>query len=144
MANGILNGTDLKVYDGTTLIAYSTSGTININHSPRSTSNKDDAGWETAMEGYRSWDVSVDAMYAWLDASGSAISGKTLSELFTSYIATRASLTITFGVTTTATEDTKYSGTVWLTSASLTAPNEDSATYSASFQGSGALTQTIS
>ena len=83
-------------------------------------------------------------MYAWLDDSGSAISGITLSELFTTYIATRASFTVTFGVTTTGTEDTKYTGTVWMTSASLTAPLEDSATYTASFQGSGALTQTIS
>ena len=144
MANGILNGTDLKVYDGTTLIAYATNGTININHSPRSISNKESGGYEESMEGMRYWDVSVDAMYAWLDASGSAIAGKTLSELFTSYIHSRASFTITFGVTTTGTEDTKYSGTVWMTSASLTAPLEDSATYSASFQGTGALTQTIS
>ena len=144
MANGILNGTDLKVYDGSTLIAYATNGTININHSPRSISNKESGGWEENMEGMRNWDVSVDAMYAWLDASGSAITGKTLSELFTAYINTRASFTITFGVTTTGSEDTKYSGTVWMTSASLTAPLEDSATYSASFQGTGALTQTIS
>lgn len=144
MANGILNGTDLQVYDGTTLIAYATSATININHSPRTITNKESSGWDESMEGLRSWDVSVDAMYAWLDASGSAIGGKTLSELFTSYIHTRASFTITFGVTTTGTEDTKYSGTVWMTSASLNAPLEDSATYSASFQGSGALTQTIS
>ena len=144
MANGILNGTDLKVYDGATLIAYATNGTININHSPRSISNKESGGYEESMEGMRNWDVSVDAMYAWLDAAGSAIAGKTLSELFTSYIHTRASFTITFGVTTTGTEDTKYSGSVWMTSASLTAPLEDSATYSASFQGTGALTQTIS
>ncbi len=143
MANGILNGTDLKVYDAGTLIAYATNATININHSTRSISNKESSGWEESMEGFRNWDVSVDAMYAWLDASGSAISGSTLSELFTAYITTRASFTITFGVTSSSTGDTKYTGTVWMTSASLTAPTEDSATYSASFQGSGALTQTI-
>ena len=118
MANGILNGTDLKVYDAGTLIAYATNATININHSTRSISNKESSGWEESMEGFRNWDVSVDAMYAWLDASGS-------------------------GVTSSSTGDTKYTGTVWMTSASLTAPTEDSATYSASFQGSGALTQTI-
>ena len=143
MANGILNGTDLKVYDAGTLIAYSTNATININHTTRSISNKESGAWEESMEGFRNWDVSVDAMYAWLDADGNPISGSTLSELFTAYIHTRASFTITFGVTTTATADTKYTGTAWMTSASLTAPTEDSATYSASFQGSGALTQTI-
>ena len=143
MANGILNGTDIKVYNAGTLIAFATSGTININHSPRSTSNKEDGGWESALEGYRSFDVSVDAMYAWLDASGSAISNTTLSELYTNYIHTRTSFTITFGSTGSTAGDTKYTGTVFMTSASLTAPNEDSATFSASFQGTGALTQTI-
>ena len=143
MANGQLNGTDLGVYIGGTLVAYSTSATLNVNHSPRSTSNKEDGGWETAMEGYRNWDVSCDALYAWLDPAGSAISNETLSELFTSYITTRASFTLTFGVTSSTTGDTKYTGTAWLTSASLSAPNEDTATFSVSFQGSGELTQTI-
>ena len=143
MANGQLNGTDLGVYIGGTLVAYSTSATINVNHSPRSTSNKEDGGWESAMEGYRNWDVSCDAMYAWLDPAGSAISNETLSEIFTGYITTRASFTLTFGVTSSTTGDTKYTGTAWLTSASLSAPNEDTSTFSVSFQGTGSLIQTV-
>ena len=143
MANGQINGTELGVYIGGTLVAYSTSASLNVNHSPRSTSNKEDGGWETAMEGYRNWDVSCDALYAWLDPAGSAISNETLSELFTSYITTRASFTLTFGVTSSTTGDTKYTGTAWLTSASLSAPDQDTSTFSVSFQGSGELTQTI-
>ena len=143
MANGQLNGTELGVYIEGTLVAYSTSASLNVNHSPRSTSNKEDGGWETAMEGYRNWDVSCDALYAWLDPAGSAISNETLSELFTSYITTRASFTLTFGVTSSTTGDTKYTGTAWLTSASLSAPDQDTSTFSVSFQGSGELTQTI-
>ena len=149
MANGILNGTDLKVYitpDGgsATLIAYATNATININHSTRSISNKESSGWEESMEGMRNWDVSVDAMYAWLDADGSAIGGLTLSELFSVMIQTRAKASITYGVTSTSSAYTKYAGDVWMTSSSLTAPLEDSSTFSASFQGTGALTQTVS
>ena len=34
--DGQLNGTELGVYIGGTLIAYSTSASLNINHSPRS------------------------------------------------------------------------------------------------------------
>ena len=142
--DGQINGTELGVYIGGTLIAYSTSATLNVNHSPRSTSNKEDGGWETAMEGYRTWDVSCDALYAWLTPAGSAISNSTLSDLFTAYITTRASFTITFGSTeTTGIGWTKYTGDAWLTSASLSAPNEDTSTFSVSFQGSGELTQTI-
>ena len=126
-----------------TLIAYATNATINVNHSPRSISNKESSGWEESMEGFRNWDVSVDAMYAWLDADGGAIGGLTLSELFDTMINTRVKTTITFGVTTTATGDTKYTGSVWMTSASLTAPLEDSSTFSASFQGTGALSQAV-
>ena len=142
--DGQINGTELGVYIGGTLIAYSTSATLNVNHSTRSTSNKEDGGWETAMEGYRNWDVSCDALYAWLDPAGSAISNKTLSDLFTAYITTRASFTITFGSTeTTGIGWTKYTGTAWMTSASLSAPNEDTSTFSVSFQGSGELKQAI-
>jgi len=143
MANGQLNGTDLKVYVAGTLVAYSTNCSININHSLRSTSSKESAGWDENMEGMRNWDLSCDSLYAWLAPDGSAISGLTLSELFTTYMATRTSFAVTFGVTTSATEDTKYTGTAWITSLSLTAPLEDTSTYSVSMTGSGALTQTI-
>ena len=96
MANGQLNGTDLGVYIGGTLVAYSTNATININHSPRSTTNKESGGFEENMEGLRNWDVSVDALYAWLDPAGSAISNETLSEILTGYWATRAKFSLTF------------------------------------------------
>ena len=95
------------------------------------------------MEGLRSWDVSVDALYAWMQPDGNPISNETLSEIFTGYWTTRAKFTLTFGVTTTAQNDTKYVGDAWLTSVSLTAPMEDTATFSASFQGTGELVQTI-
>ena len=142
--DGQLNGTELGVYIGGTLIAYSTSATLNINHGTRSTSNKESGGWDENMEGMRNWDVSCDSLYAWLDPAGSAISNETLSDMFTAYIATRTSFVLTFGSTsTTGVGFTKYTGDAWMTSASISAPLEDTATFSASFQGSGALTQTI-
>ena len=142
--DGQLNGTELGVYIGGTLIAYSTSATINMNHSTRSTSSKESGGWEDNMEGMRNWDVSCDALYAWLDPAGSAISNSTLSDMFTAYIATRASFTLTFGSTsTTGVGFTKYTGDAWMTSASISAPLEDTSTFSVSFQGSGELVQTI-
>tara|TARA_R110002020_G_scaffold301366_1_gene516811 strand:+ start:36 stop:473 length:438 start_codon:yes stop_codon:yes gene_type:complete len=143
MADGQLNGTDLGVYIAGTLVAYSTSATLNVNHTTRSTSNKEDSGWETSMEGYRNWDVSCDALYAWVDPAGSAITNKTLSDIFTAYVTTRTSFELTFGANGGASNDTKYVGTAWLTSASLSAPNEDTSTFSVSFQGSGPLVQTV-
>ena len=142
--DGQINGTELRVYLAGTLVAYSTSATINVNHSTRSTSSKDSGGWEDSMEGMRNWDVSVDALYAWLTPAGGAIGNETMSDIFTAYMATRASFELTFGVTTTDSGDTKYVGTAWLTSASLTSRIEDTSTFSASFQGSGVLVQTVS
>ena len=51
MANGQLNGTELGVYVGGTLVAYSTNATLNVNHSTRSTTSKESGGWEDNMEG---------------------------------------------------------------------------------------------
>lgn len=141
--DGQLNGTELGVYVGGVLVAYSTNATLNVNHSTRSTTSKESGGWEDNMEGLRNWDVSCDALYAWLDPDGIAISNKTLSDLFTGYLATRTSFDLTFGNTSATAGNTKYTGTAWLTSASLTAPLEDTSTFSVSFQGSGPLVQAI-
>lgn len=141
--DGQLNGTELGVYVGGTLVAYSTNATLNVNHSTRSTTSKESGGWEDNMEGLRNWDVSCDALYAWVDPAGDPITNKTLSDLFTGYLATRTSFELTFGNTGVVADDTKYVGTAWLTSASLTAPLEDTSTFSVSFQGSGPLVQTI-
>ena len=142
--DGQLNGTELGVYVGANLVAYSTNATININHSTRSTSNKESGGWDENMEGMRSWDVSCDALYAWLQPDGTAITKRTMSDMFTDYIDTRASFELTWGSkTTTGIGFTKYVGTAWLTSSSITAATEDTATFTVSFQGSGPLVQTI-
>lgn len=144
--NGILNGTKIGVYDGSTLLAYSTSGSISINHNLRDASNKSSGGWSESLEGQRDWEISAEGLLAFLDASGtagggSAITGKTVDEMFTSYIATRSTLSIVFE--TTESGDYKYSGTAYLTSVSMEAPMEDTSTWSMSFKGTGVLTQAV-
>ncbi len=142
--DGQLNGTQLGVYVAGTLIAFSTNATININHSTRNTSSKESGGWEESMEGMRTWDVSCDALYAWLRSDGGAIAKTTMSDMFTNYINTRTSFELTWGsALTTGVGWTKYVGTAWMTSASITAATEETATFSVNFQGSGSLTQTI-
>ena len=140
-----INGTDIKVYDsGTTeLVAYAQSGTLNINLGTRDISNKESSGWAAAMEGQRSWDVSVEGAYAWTVPAGTGITNGA-DDLLNSYIITRASLVIKFGNTAGATGDIIYEGTAWLTSFSVSAPTEDTATYSLSFTGTGGLTQRVS
>tara|TARA_R100001244_G_C5113547_1_gene121718 strand:- start:126 stop:572 length:447 start_codon:yes stop_codon:yes gene_type:complete len=142
--DGQLNGTDVAVYIGPTLVAYATNGTLNINHTTRSTSSKESGGWEESMAGMRSWDASCDALYAWLTPAGGDITNTTLSDMFTAYIDTRTTFNLTFGSKRISGIGwTKYTGDAWMTSASITAGNEESATFTVSFQGTGVLTQTI-
>tara|TARA_R100001443_G_scaffold117213_1_gene140545 strand:- start:1300 stop:1716 length:417 start_codon:yes stop_codon:yes gene_type:complete len=134
---GIINGTKFGVYDGGTLVAYATSGSLSINHNARETSNKESGGYKEILEGQRDWEISCEGMVAF---DGGAT--KSIDELFTSYIATRASLTVSFESSESG--DKKWSGTAFLTSISLDAPNEESTTYSCSFAGTGALTMASS
>ena len=141
----ILNGTDIKVYDSGTgiLVAFAQNGSLNINHSLREITNKESAGWKESLEGLRDWSVDLDGAYAWTDAAGAALTNGA-DDLLNSYMITRQALTIKFGNVAAATGDTVYSGSVWLTSFSVSAGTEDTATYSISLEGTGAITQTVS
>tara|TARA_Y100000401_G_scaffold5734_1_gene3891 strand:+ start:9583 stop:10017 length:435 start_codon:yes stop_codon:yes gene_type:complete len=142
----ILNGTDIKVYDSTTniLVAFAQNGTINVNHSVREITNKESNGYKEVLEGLRDFTVSLDGAYAWTDASGSALTNGADDLLLTNIITNRVALTIRFGNTGGTTGDTYYEGSVFLDSFSVTAPTEDTATYSLNFTGTGAITQNVS
>ena len=139
----ILNGTELKVYSsGTTnLVAFAQNCTININHSPREITNKESGGYKEILEGLRDFSIDVDGAYAWTDASGTALANGA-DDLVNSNILTRATVDFIFG-DTQATSDVSYSGSGYITSISLTGGTEDTATYSLTIEGTGALTQTV-
>jgi TP901-1 family phage major tail protein len=146
----ILNGTDIKVYDSSTniLVAYAQSGTLNFSMSTRDITNKESAGFKESLEGLREWSVDLDGAYAWTDASGSALTNGA-DDLFIKYLLdagsnTREAFTIRFGNTGGTTGDTYYQGTAFLTSVSVSAPTEDTATYSMSFEGTAGLVATVS
>lgn len=141
----ILNGTDIKVYDSGTglLVAFAQNGSLNINHSLREITSKESGGFKESLEGLRDWSVDLDGAYAWTDAAGAALTNGA-DDLLNSYMITRTALTIKFGNVAAATGDTVYSGSVWLTSFSVSAGTEDTATYSISLEGTGAITQTVS
>ena len=137
--NGVINGTKFGVYAAGTKIAYATSASISMNHNLRDTSTKDSSGWRDQLEAQRDWEVSVEGMLIFVDGSGGAISNLTMNELYSTYIASRTEFTLMFS--TEESGDIKWSGQAFLTSLSADTPNEDSSTWSASFSGTGALTQ---
>ena len=135
---GVINGTKFGVYAGGTKIGYATSASLSINHNLRDTSTKDSGGWRDQLEGQRDFEVSVEGMVIFATASG-AISDLTVDELYTSYIASRTEFEIKFS--TEVSGDYKWTGNAFMTSISMDTPNEDSSTFSASFSGTGPLTQ---
>jgi|TARA_R100000482_G_C5129339_1_gene150841 predicted secreted protein len=135
---GVINGTKFGVYAGGTKIGYATSASLSINHNLRDTSTKDSGGWRDQLEGQRDFEVSVEGMVIFATASG-AISDLTVDELYTSYIATRTEFELKFS--TEVSGDYKWTGNAFMTSISMDTPNEDSSTFSASFSGTGPLTQ---
>ena len=137
--NGIINGTKFGVYAAGTKIGYATSASISMNHNLRDTSTKDSSGWRDQLEGQRDWEVSVEGMLIFVDGSGGAISDITANELYSSYIASRTEFEVKFS--TEVSGDVKWTGNAFMTSLSMDTPNEDSSTWSASFSGTGQLTQ---
>ena len=128
---GVINGTLLGVYIGGTLIAKSTSCTLNIVHNTRNTSSKDSSGWEEALGAMRSWTVSGD----FLDAEDAAYR---FDDLF-SLINNRSVVTLKFSSEVSG--DKYYTGSALLTSLDREAPMEDNVSGAYSFKGTGALSE---
>ena len=138
--HGILNGTEIKIYTNSQLVAYATSGSLDISMDTRETTGFFSAAWTNIVEGTRSWSVSLDGMYAWETDGGT--SPKNADWLFKTYLKNRVLFDIDFGTRDNESGDVKYSGKAYLTSISLTGGTEDSSTFSASFEGNGELTLT--
>jgi predicted secreted protein len=140
----ILNGTEIKVYStGTTnLVAFAQNCTLNVNHSPREITNKESAGFKEILEGLRDFSIDVDGAYAWTNAAGAALTNGADDVLQTNILANRLPVDFIFG-DTASTSDISYAGKGYITSMSMTGGTEDTATYSLSIEGTGALTQTV-
>jgi predicted secreted protein len=127
---GILNGTDLLVYSGANKILYSQSCKLSLNMNLRDTSNKDTSGWATSLTGQKDWSVEVSGLVA-LDATYNY--GYLMSLIL-------AGTSITLNFKTANAGDFYYSGSAYLQTISVDAPNQGNTTYSASFKGTGVLT----
>ena len=140
----ILNGTELKIYSsGTTnLVAFAQNCTLTVNNTTREITNKESAGYKEVLESLRDWSIDVDGAYAWTNASGTALTDGVDDLIQTNILANRLQFDVIFG-DTASTSDISYAGKVYITSASMTGGTEDTATYSLTLEGTGALTQTV-
>jgi len=127
---GIMNGTLLGVYVGSTLIAHATEGSISLSMDTRDASTKSSSGSRDLLEATKSGTISVSALYAEDAAYG-------VDDLMSAWSA-RTALTVKFS--TEVTGDHYWSASAYVTSLEVSAGMEDNVTYSATFELTGAIT----
>lgn len=132
MTADVINGTDIGVYIDGTLIAHATNGTLNVSMSPRDTTSKDAGGWRTILPGLKEWSMDVDALISYDSAN------KKADDVFT-LLSDGTQVELKFS--TEVTGNQRYIGNAYATNLPITAPTEDNATFSCTFEGDGQLNQ---
>jgi TP901-1 family phage major tail protein len=130
----ILNGTVFLLSIGGTALPDQTEGSISISMETRDITTKDSAGYRELLEGVRSGTISVSGL---VDDDGAGGAGGVLFADLDS----RTAQTLVFGFDD-ATDDYNYSCSAFCTSLEVSAATEDNVTYSATFEITGAITET--
>jgi predicted secreted protein len=137
-STGITNGTLIAIYkdiSGTlTKIANATSNDFSITKDMIETTNKDSAGAKEYIAGEYGYTMSVEGMFEEDASVGAGISWK---EIITDLL---AGTSVTIVMTSNVSGDLTLSGSAFFNELNLTAPQNDVATFTASIQGTGALT----
>jgi len=133
----VVNGTLIAIYkdvSGTlTKIANATSNDFDVTKDMIDVTNKDSAGWKEFIVGEGGWTMNIDGMFE-EDGGVSSISWKDI------YTDLAAGTAITAVMTSQVSGDIKLSGSAFFSNLTLSAPNNDVTTFTASLQGTGALT----
>ena len=133
----IFNGTELGVYIGTTLIAAATDCSLSLSAEVIDITTKDSAGFRELLPGLRSGSMSVSGLVDYVDASN-----QDYTDLFTAF-ENRTLLTLKFSKATLATGEISIAAGAYLTSLEQSGGTEDTATYSATFELTGAIDDTV-
>lgn len=126
------NGTDLLVFVDGNAVAHSNTCTITINQNQVDATDKDSSRWDEFINGQRNWTVDVDGL---VDYSTSV----NANELFDDAITANASVTLIFSTAVSGAR--YYSGSANVASLTETGDLDAPASFSVSFQGTGALTR---
>jgi len=135
MATNVINGTDLYVFIGGVPIAHSTSHTLTINRTNRGISTKDSGAYVTRGKGR----LNVSATCSALMVYGSF-------ETIIEAQITGSPVTVAFAKKTLGNavdiSETYASGSFYISSVEMNAPDGDNATYTVNFTCAGTFTFT--
>jgi predicted secreted protein len=136
---GIFNGTNLVVLVGTEVVAHSTSCSLSVSADLPDATTKSSGGWAEEIAGLRSWSLTTDGL-ATVEPTNVNYS---VGDIF-SALNGRTAVTVKFTTVTGSTlvvGDLAWTGLAFVESLDITADMESPVTYSASFTGTGVLTQ---
>jgi predicted secreted protein len=136
---GPVNGTLISIYkdvSGTLKkIANATSNSLDISKDMIDVTSKDSAGAKEFIAGEYGYTLNVEAIFE--DDQSVGASQISYKDLVTDLL---AGTLLTIVLTSNISLDEKYTGAAFFSSLSLSAPNNDKATWTGTLQGSGALT----
>ena len=136
---GPVNGTLISIYkdvSGTLKkIANATSNSLDISKDMIDVTSKDSAGAKEFIAGEYGYTLNVEAIFE--DDQSVGASQISYKDLVTDLL---AGTLLTIVLTSNVSGDEKYTGSAFFSSLSLSAPNNDKATWTGTLQGSGALT----
>jgi TP901-1 family phage major tail protein len=136
---GPVNGTLISIYKDVSgslkKIANATSHSIDISKDMIDVTSKDSAGAKEFIAGEYGYTLNVEAIFE--DDASVGASQQSFKDLATDLL---AGTLLTIVMSTNVTGDEKYTGTAFFTSLSLSAPNNDKASWTGTLQGSGTLT----
>lgn len=127
----IFNGTNLGVYIDGTIIAAATDCSLSLNMETIDITTKDSAGYRELLAGMRSGSISVSGLIDY------QATDKDTVDLYTAW-ENRTSLTLKFS--SEISSDTSFTASGFLTSLEQSGGTEDTATYSATFELTGQVT----
>lgn len=130
--NDIINGTDLRVYNGATAIGEATSATLSVSREMRSILTKDSpaSGWVSNKPGSKSATLTVEALYS---ETTTNVQPDVLFD------ALNAGTVLALSLKTATNGYNFYSFSAYCTSFEVSSPVEDNVSYSATFTVSGAV-----
>lgn len=150
MAGQVINGGDLMLFIDGKSIAFATSHKLSINVETVETTSKDSGGkWVAKAARKISWNCSTENLYS---NDGEGMTFDQLFDKLTARTPIKAVFCLEKDYSTKKDEVPEggwlpvttgiYSGNVIITALEANAPNGDNATFTASFEGVGALTKT--
>jgi len=131
MASNKINGDDLLVYADGVLVGHSIDATISFTQDTPDATTKDSAQWNDHIKGNRGYELSGSGLLAF----DSAMNGVEMIDFILN------ATTVTFRFSNGVATDIEYRGSVSVTAASISAPQNAPAGYDFSWLGKGAPTK---